>query len=161
MSPLKFLPFISFGLVSLLLIGCSALEPTPTPIPPTDTPVPTQTPPPIDPQEIGDLERGREIYETGGGVIGREGGEGCKACHSLDGSVKTSMTNGAPSFQGIAERAGERVPGMTAVEYLRQSIVDPSAYLVEDFSDGVMPKGFRFLMSEEDVDAVVAFMLTQ
>ncbi len=154
MSPLKFLPFISFGLVSLLLIGCSALEPTPTPIPPTDTPVPTQTPPPIDPQEIGDLERGREIYETGGGVIER----GCIGCHSLDGSVQTPVPVAAPSFQGISERAGDRVPELSAVDYLRQSIVDPSAYLVEGFRDNVMPKGLSFSMSEEDI---VAFLLTQ
>ena len=65
-----------------------------------------------------------------------------------------------PSFQGISERAGDRVPGMSAVDYLRQSIVDPSAYLVEGFDDN-MAKSFRILISEEDIDNLVAFLLTQ
>jgi len=48
-----------------------------------------------------------------------------------------------PSFQGISKRAGDRVPGLSAVEYLRQSIVDPSAYMVEGFVD-IMPISIGF-----------------
>jgi len=160
------LMLIGLAVVLLALAACgpsaeeiaemTAAAATDTPVP-TDTSVPTQTPPPTDPLEIGDPERGREIYETGGGVIV---GGGCIECHSLDGSVKTNVGRAAPSFQGISERAGDRVPELSAVDYLRQSIVDPSAYVVEGFSDS-MPKSFRFLLSEEDVDAVVAFLLTQ
>jgi len=117
--------------------------------------------PTVDPLEIGDPERGREIHETGGGVIGRDLGRGCSACHSLDGSVSAGTgSSRAPSFQGISERAGDRVPGLSAVEYLRQSIVDPAAYVVEGFED-FMPKTFRLLISEEDIDNLVAFLLTQ
>jgi hypothetical protein len=114
----------------------------------------------IDPLEIGDPERGREIHETGGGVIGGEWEVGCSSCHTLDGSVKTPVAIAAPSFQGISERAGERVPGMSAEEYLRQSIVDPSAYVVEGFGN-LMQKDFESLLSEEDIDSLVAFLLTQ
>ncbi len=116
--------------------------------------------PTVDPLEIGDPERGREIHETGGGVMGRDQGIGCSNCHTLDGSVKTSPQFTAPSFQGISERAGDRVSGLSAVEYPRQSIFDPSAYVVEGFDDN-MDKGYRILMSEEDVDDLVAFLLTQ
>ena len=116
--------------------------------------------PTIDPLDIGDPERGREIHETGGGVISRDLGRGCSICHSLDGSVSTNPQFAAPSFQGISERAGDRVPGLSAVEYLRQSIVDPSAYVVEGFED-FMPKSFGILISEEDIDNLVAFLLTQ
>ena len=115
--------------------------------------------PTVDPLEIGDPERGREIHETGGGVIGRDSGLGCTACHSLDGNVGKGASEG-PSFQGISERAGDRVPELSAVEYLRQSIVDPSTYVVEGFIDA-MPKNYRILISEEDIDALVAFLLTQ
>jgi cytochrome c oxidase subunit 2 len=100
--------------------------------------------------EVGDPERGREIYETGGGVISIHG---CKGCHSLKGYVY----NG-PSLQGISELAGDRVSGLSAAEYLRQSIVDPGAYVVEDFEDK-MPEFLE--LSEEDIDALVAFLLTQ
>jgi hypothetical protein len=63
-------------------------------------------------------------------------------------------------MQGVSERAGDRVPELSAVEYLRQSIQDPSAYVVEGFSD-TMSKGIHAAFSEEDIDALVAFLLTQ
>ena len=115
--------------------------------------------PTVDPLEIGDPERGREIWDTGGGVMGRDLGRGCSICHTLDGSEQKGSLR-APSFQGISEHAGDRVPGLSAVEYLRQSIVDPSAYVVEGFEDH-MPKSFRILINEEDIDNLVAFLLTQ
>ncbi len=155
---------IAVILVLSFLVGCGGSTPavvsetpaaTPTPEPATATPTSA-----VDPQEVGDSERGREIHETGGGVVGVEDEHGCSECHSLDGSVKSFFMDAAPSFQDISKRAGERVPELSAVEYLRQSIVDPSAYMVEGFGD-YMPKGFRFLLSEEDVDALVAFLLTQ
>lgn len=134
-----------------VLAGCatSTPEPTATPIPPTPTP-----------EHVGDVELGREIHETGGGIIGKTSGRDCSACHSLDGSVRSGGEAG-PSFQGISERAGDRVPELSAVEYLRQSIMDPSAYVVEGFDPNIMPKSFRLFFSEEDIDALIAFMLTQ
>ncbi len=109
---------------------------------------------------VGDPERGREIWDDGGGVIGQDLGVGCQARHSLDGSEKTVGGEIAPTWQGISGRAGDRVPGLSAEEYLRESIVDPAAYIVEGYSD-IMPKGFKILLSEEDIDSLVAFLLTQ
>lgn len=144
---------------------------TPTSEPATSTPTaePTATltsePPPttegeaaVDPLEAGNPERGREIFENGGGVISAE--NSCSQCHSLDGTVKEHGSAG-PSFQGISERAGNRVPELVAVEYLRQSIVAPNAYVVEGFSNNRMPKAYKFFLSEEEIDDLIAFMLTQ
>jgi mono/diheme cytochrome c family protein len=102
----------------------------------------------------GDPERGREIFETGGGVISAY----CVKCHSLDGSVGTGAAG--PSIQGISGLAGERMPELSAEDYLRQSITEPGSYVVEGF-DNRMPRIFRFILSEEDLDDLVAFMLTQ
>jgi hypothetical protein len=49
---------------------------------------------------------------------------------------------------------------MDAVEYLHQSIVDPSAYVVEGYED-VMNKTYDEQLSEEDIDNVIAFLMTQ
>jgi putative redox protein len=125
-----------------------------TPEPPSAT----EGKPASDPLAVGNPERGREIFETGGGVISAE--NRCSGCHSLDGTVKEYISAG-PSFQGIAERAGNRVPGLSVVEYLRQSIVDPSAYVVKGFSDNKMPKAYSIFLSEEEIDDVIAFLLTQ
>jgi cytochrome c oxidase subunit 2 len=104
---------------------------------------------------VGDPERGRQIWDDGGGVLSGN----CSGCHSLDGSEQVENRR-APTWRGISGRAGDRVPGLSAEEYLRESIVDPAAYIVEGYSD-FMQKGFRFLLSEEDVDSLVAFLLTQ
>jgi mono/diheme cytochrome c family protein len=106
---------------------------------------------------VGDPVRGRQIWEDGGGVVA----VGCSQCHSLDGSESTFVNNIAPTWQGILGLAGDRVPGLSAEEYLRESIVDPDAYIVEGYSANLMPKGFKFLLSEEDIDGLVAFLLTQ
>jgi mono/diheme cytochrome c family protein len=106
---------------------------------------------------VGDPERGRQIWDDGGGVLS---GGGCSECHSLDGSESTVVVVKAPTWQGISGRAGDRVTGLSAEEYLRESIVDPAAYIVESYPD-YMPKGFRILLSEEDIDNLVAFLLTQ
>jgi cytochrome c oxidase subunit 2 len=48
---------------------------------------------------------------------------------------------------------------LSAEEYLRESIVDPKAYIVEGYG-GTMQR-YKFLLSEEDIDSLVAFLLTQ
>jgi len=106
--------------------------------------------PTVDPLDIGDPVRGRELYEGGEPL-----NNGCIECHSLDGSEEK-----APTMLGLSNRAGERVPDLSAVDYLRQSIVDPRAYVVEGFQIN-MPTSLKYILSEEDIDALVAFMLTQ
>lgn len=69
---------------------------------------------------------------------------GCVACHTTDGSVLVG-----PSWAGLADRADE--------EYIRQSILDPGAVIVEGFDD-LMPKTFADTLSPDDVDALVAYL---
>ncbi|MFQ5873912.1 MAG: c-type cytochrome, partial [Dehalococcoidia bacterium] len=79
----------------------------------------------------------------------------CNVCHSLDGTVGLG-----PSLQGIASKAVTRVSGLSAEEYIRQSILDPAAFLVEGFSP-VMPLDFGDTLTDQQLDDVVAFLLTQ
>ena len=46
---------------------------------------------------------------------------GCVTCHSLEAGV----TLVGPSLAGIEGRAGSTVPGLSAADYVRQSITDP------------------------------------
>lgn len=98
----------------------------------------------------GDAARGEEVFNTGGASQ-----VPCATCHSLDG---TDLVG--PSLQSISERAGERIDGVSAEDYIRQSIVSPSAYLTDGFSD-VMPKNYGAALSAEDIDALVAFLMQQ
>ena len=140
---------IGVVLMIFLVGGCGTFAPTPEPPTATPTPVPP-TPTPF--TEVGDPERGREIFQNGGGVIGNTG---CKGCHSL-GDVKTA----GPPLKGISELASDRVPELSAAEYLRQSIVDPGTYILEGYKDA-MPHYYQDALNEEDIAALVAFLLTQ
>lgn len=158
-------------LTIFLLGGCGA--PTPTPEPPTATPTPvppTQTPMPVPPTptptpapEGGDPERGGEVFEN-------KYQTQCAGCHSLDGS----QFRIGPSLLGISQRAGKQVPGLSAVEYLQQSILEPSAYIVEGYEDAekempayelvVRAEGEVKLpgtLTQEEFDDLIAFLLTQ
>ncbi len=77
----------------------------------------------------------------------------CSACHG-------AQDGAGPAVTGIAERAATRVDGMTAADYLHESIVDPSAYVVEGFAD-IMPKTFAQQFSDQEINDLVAYLLTQ
>ncbi len=100
----------------------------------------------------GDPKRGRQLFnETALGT-----NASCRICHSLRPGVDIV----GPSFAGVATRAETRVPGLSAEEYLRQSILDPNAYVVEGFSEDMAPPNFAELLTDEQVDDLVAFLMT-
>ena len=101
---------------------------------------------------IPDPKAGESIYyETAAGV-----NAGCQICHSLE----KDETIIGPSFYGIASRAGDRVSNLTAEEYLHQSIVDPNAYIVPGFPKGQMIQNFGKILTEEQVNDLIAFLMT-
>jgi mono/diheme cytochrome c family protein len=79
----------------------------------------------------------------------------CASCHSTVGDTVIV----GPPLAGIGTTAETRVSGMDAHAYIEQSILDPSAYLNEGFQD-LMPKTFGTVLTGEELDALVAFLLT-
>jgi cytochrome c len=85
----------------------------------------------------------------------------CTTCHYLQADRGVLV---GPNMAGVADRAGSRVPGLSAENYVRQSIVSHDAFVVEGFEEGVMlgivGEDFGEMLSEEDIDALVAYLLT-
>ncbi len=79
----------------------------------------------------------------------------CATCHAL---VPDTIIIG-PSLNGIATRAETRVEGQTADEYIQLSILRPGDYVVEGFNN-VMITNFAKELTNEDMNALVAFLLT-
>lgn len=100
------------------------------------------------------VARGEELYK--GQTIGSASSPGCVTCHSLEEGV----TLVGPPHAGVGARAGTLVEGMSAEEYLRESILEPDAHIVDGFSPGVMYQNYANELTEEEVDALVAYMLT-
>jgi mono/diheme cytochrome c family protein len=78
----------------------------------------------------------------------------CSTCHALDASRIVG-----PGMQGIAIRAGERVPGQPPADYLYASIVRPGAHVVEGYAN-VMPAAFGDVLDDDQTRDLVAYLLT-
>ena len=129
----------------------STAIPTPTPtVPPataTAEPEPTDTPsiptPTIDVAQL--IARGQRLVER----------NNCLGCHSIDG-----QTSSAPTLKALfgAVRQLDRGPTVIAdVEYLRESIKDPAAKVVDGYFAGAMPKVF---FNDEELAAMVEYIMT-
>ncbi len=81
---------------------------------------------------------------------------GCIVCHSLEPGRRLV----GPSLAGVATRAPTAVPGLSAEAYLRQSIVEPNAHVVEGYPPNQMPPNFAETLSEQQISDLVAFLLT-
>lgn len=70
--------------------------------------------------------------------VGRQIMEGkglCLTCHTIGQSGALRF----PDLAGIGARAGSRVPGMSDIEYLAESMYEPTAYVVEGFPPAMPP----------------------
>ena len=60
--------------------------------------------------------------------------------------------------------SSKTIAALTPLEienYIRESILDPSAYIVEGYQDNIMPKNYDELIEEDQLDDLVAFLLAQ
>ena len=79
----------------------------------------------------------------------------CGICHTVE-SAGTTGTIG-PELTLIGDIAGTRT-GLSAEEYIRQSIEDPGAFISPDYSP-LMTAGLKDVLGD-DYEAVVAYLLT-
>ena len=99
------------------------------------------------------IERNAQTGET---VYTEVASPTCISCHCL----QTGETIVGPSLSGMALVASQRVPGQSADAYLRESIVDPDAHLVEGFAAGLMPSTYGTQLSDEQIADLVAYLMT-
>ncbi len=79
----------------------------------------------------------------------------CMACHMDVDTIGPSLPHIAASAPQIAAELG-----MSTEAYLRQSIVDPTAYVVEGFQPS-MPAGYGERYTEEELQALIAYIMAQ
>jgi hypothetical protein len=93
-------------------------------------------------------------------TVGREimAGKGiCLTCHTVG---KTGALR-FPDLGGIGLRAKTRIPGMSDVEYLAQSLYEPLAYVVEGFPPAMPPVNQPPIgLSDQEILCVIAALQT-
>ena len=89
---------------------------------------------------------------------------GCNSCHVTTGLPEVDAAMLGPDQTNLGVIAGARREGYTAEEYLREAILEPSAFIVEECPLGqclqVMPENYGELLTEEELDAIVAYLLS-
>lgn len=104
---------------------------------------------------VGDPVRGGELYNSA--ITSQRGSRlGCNACHTGDSPQ-------GPPWNGTWERTvNERLTepqfaGYTPEQYLLESIVQPSAYIVPGYAD-IMPKNFGEVTGTQDLADLIAYL---
>ena len=139
--------FIALSVLILVTLACTLVQVNvpPEPSDPLDPPV-VNTPP-----SEGDPAQGKLLFE---GQV--DGDFPCSNCHSL----QPDQTLVGPSLAGIGTTAGTRIEGYSAEEYLRESIEQPNAFVVNGFKPDIMPESFGVQMTEGQLADLVAFLIT-
>lgn len=96
---------------------------------------------------VGNADKGKTLF-AGVGT--------CSSCHD----VQQGMTIVGPTLKGIVGRAASRKPGMSAQEYLHESIVNPNAFVVQGFAQGIMPSTFKNTLNETQINDIIAYLMT-
>ncbi len=81
---------------------------------------------------------------------------GCGVCHS----TRPDDDLVGPSLAGVGDRAAVQVAGLDAEAYLRESVLDPDAFIVDGYRAGQMLPTYRERLSDDDVDALIEYLLT-
>lgn len=106
----------------------------------------------------GDVQRGAQIFTQG-----INGAPPCATCHSLT----TAQKIVGPSLAGITTVAVETITksdytgkAQTVEEFLRESIIDPDAYVAQGYTKGVMYPNYGQQLSAQQLDDLVAYLMT-
>lgn len=84
----------------------------------------------------------------------------CSGCHNLT-LDQTADAQGqpGPNMRNLAETAAQRVAGEDVATYVHNSIVNPGAFVVPGYINGIMPPNFAEQMSEEEINSLVEWIL--
>lgn len=110
------------------------------------------TAPPMSAAILSDAARGAQLFAQG-----QEDTPPCSTCHRVI-SRQVGFSIG-PNLAGIDERAGTQVAGLSAKEYLRQSILEPERYIVSGYRD-IMYPDYRTQFTEQNIEDLIAYLLT-
>ena len=125
---------------------------------PTPCPVGACPPPPAPGASAAGSSPGESLFV---------GAAACSSCHAISGVAQGVL---GPSLDGIGSAAGNRIPGYSAEEYIRESILEPDVYaagtadgLDQDYDGNLMLStmaGILPSLTDEDIDVLVDYLLS-
>lgn len=80
----------------------------------------------------------------------------CTNCHAV---VEGEGTGRFPNLHDIGAIAGERQEGMSTIEYLAESLYEPSTFVVEGYNPAMPPIGEPPIdLSDREIKALIAYL---
>lgn len=79
---------------------------------------------------------------------------GCVVCHS----IKPDQVIVGPSLAGLSVRAPHLVAGESAEQYIKNSIVNPDAFIVGGYLPAIMFPHYAKELSPEEIEALVSYL---
>jgi mono/diheme cytochrome c family protein len=96
-----------------------------------------------------------DLVKVGRGIM--EGKGICLTCHTIGKSGALRF----PDLGGIGAQAKNRVPGLSDVEYLAQSLYEPTAFVVPGFPPAMPPVNQPPIgLTDQEILAVIAYLQT-
>ncbi len=158
------------AVMAVLAVACGGQETGPTGrstvVPTTQTPAvstpeatliatPIPTPAPTTLPTASSVSSSNEEIAAGQAVFTSSG---CVACHTIQ-RVPGAVGQIGPELTDIATNAATRKPGLTAEEYIRESIENPTVFVVDGFAP-IMPS-LRGAMGDDEFESLVAFLMNR
>ena len=108
--------------------------------------------------DLSSIERTPDAFIEAGEAIFSGKGK-CLTCHTLDPSAPKSR---CPDMTDVGTRAATRKPGMTAKEYIIESVYEPHKFLVTGYGN-IMPPVWKppISLSNLEIETVIAFLQNQ
>ncbi|MCB9459632.1 MAG: cytochrome c [Anaerolineaceae bacterium] len=83
-------------------------------------------------------------------------GFACTNCHNIANEDRLV----GPGMLNVGARAWTRVPGVSAPDYIYNSILHPNDHIVESYPENVMPAVYETIFTEDQLYDIVAYMMT-
>lgn len=122
----------------------TAASSTPSPPPSTTTTAPTATAP----SSGGNVAAGKAVFAS----------SGCASCHTFKPAGATGTIG--PNLDTEPAVSAKADHNMNLAAFVKQSIVDPDAYIAKGFQPNIMPKTFGKTLSATQLKDLVAFVLS-
>ena len=83
---------------------------------------------------------------------------GCASCHTFKPANSTGTIG--PDLDTAPAASAKDDNNMNLAAFIKQSIIDPNAYIAKGYSKGIMPTTFGTQLSAKQVNDLVAFILS-
>lgn len=107
-----------------------------------------ELPTPSAEQAADPIARGEQLFVS----------TGCGGCHTIQGISSGEV---GPNLTQIAQVAATRKDGVSAEDYIHESIVSPNAFVVEGYQPNIMPQTYGQQFSSGELNDLIAYLLTQ